>query len=91
MQGTYLVCAALADTFGDDFIEALLVARVSAVFALHTCSLEKEFLTEGAQNNAVELLLYEFVTILLHYILLALPDSRLTLQACCIQRTIAEI
>lgn len=54
---------------------------VSAVFALISQSVKKEVATEGTEHDLVELLLYEFVSIHLVNLALALPDGSLTTKS----------
>lgn len=77
---TYDVGVALGDALGDDLAEAVLVAGVLAVLALHARSLEQELAAEGAEDDGVELLGDEFVTVLLVDRLLALADGALTTE-----------
>lgn len=70
----------LGDAFGDHVAVTLLVASVLAVCTLHACGVFEEISTVGAAHNVVELLLYEFVAILLEDLLFTLSNGALTTQ-----------
>lgn len=70
-----------ADTFGDDFRIAFLVARVFAVGALHPGRILEEIATEGTSHDVVELLRHELVPIHLMNFLPALADSTFAVQS----------
>ena len=75
---TYHISVRLAHTLSNDLVVALLVAGVSAVFALHAKTFEQELLTECAEHDSVELLLNELVSILLEDLFFALSNGTLT-------------
>jgi hypothetical protein len=56
-------CIGFADTFGDDFGIALLVASVLAVCTLHSSSVFQELPTHGTAHEIVKLLSDEFMSI----------------------------
>ena len=70
----------LADTFGNDFREALLVARILAVLALHTRGIFQKVSTQRTSHNVVELLRDKFVTVLLLNLLFPLAYSTFAVQ-----------
>jgi hypothetical protein len=69
------------------------VASILAVLALHSRSLEKELAAEGTEDDGVELLRDEFVTVLLVDRFLALADGALTAEttALSIEGTLADV
>jgi phosphatidylglycerophosphatase A len=68
----------LSDALGDDLPVATFVAGKLAVGALHASRILEQFCTEGAAHDVVELLLDEFVAVLLVDLFLPLTDSPLT-------------
>lgn len=73
-------CIALGDTLCHHIRKALLVTHVFAVFTLHADSVEQELATVCAENDGIELLLNEFVSILLVNFLFAFADSSLSTE-----------
>jgi hypothetical protein len=68
------------DTLGNNFFVALLVARVSTIFAGISNGVEKKFVAEGAENDLVELALDEFMSIHLVHLILAGTHGTLPAQ-----------
>lgn len=90
-QETNRVGVALRNALGDDLLVAVLVAGVLAVFALHAGALEEELAAEGAEDDGVELLLDELVTVLLVYLLLALANGALSTESAGVIRTLPNV
>lgn len=65
-------------TLGNHLLVALLVTGVSAVLALITEGIEQELAAEGAENELVELLLNEFMSVHLVHLVLAFSNGTLT-------------
>lgn len=87
----YHVCVRFADTLGDHLVIALFVACIPAVLALHACRFEQEFLAECTQDDSVELLLNEFVAVLLEHFLFALAHGTLTSETSLVEGALADI
>lgn len=71
-------CIRLGNALGDDLGIALLVAGISAIFALVSTPLEKELVAEGAEDDLVELTLNELVAVHLVDFSLSHSDSATT-------------
>jgi hypothetical protein len=74
-------CIGLADTFGDDFGIALLVAGILAIGALHASCILEKIAAESTAHDVIELLCYEFVPVHFVHLLLALPNGTLAVEA----------
>ena len=68
----------LRDALGNDFPIATFVTRKLAVRTLHASRILKQFSTESAAHNVVELLLDKLVAILFVDFFLSLTDGSLT-------------
>lgn len=75
----------LADALRYDLRVAAFVASVLAVGALHARSILEEISTQRTSHDVVEGLRSEFVAVLLHHILLLLPDSTFPAKSNCIE------
>jgi hypothetical protein len=71
----------LRDTLGDNLGVALLMARVSAIRALHACGIFEKVSTQSTTHDVVELLLDKLVPILLVDIFLSLANGAFTTKA----------
>lgn len=67
------------------------MAGVLAVLALHTRALEEELAAEGAEDDGVELLLDELMTVLLVDLLLALAYGALTTESSSVVGAFANV
>lgn len=71
-------CVRLRDTFRHHVWVTLFVASVFAVRALHASSILEELATKRTTHDVVELLLHEFVAVLLDNVLLSLANGTLS-------------
>lgn len=62
----------------NDLLIAIPVTSILAIVALHSSPFEQEFPTQRTQNDSVELLRNEFVSILFVYLFLSLSYSSLS-------------
>ena len=67
------------------------MTRVLAVVALHASAFEEELAAEGAQDDGVELLLKELVSVLLVDLFLALTDGPLTTESAGVVRALSHV
>lgn len=88
---THCVSVAFRDALRDNFLVAIFVASVLAVFTLNACTLEEEFAAERACDDGVELLLHKLMTILLVNLLFAFAHGALTAETASIVRPLADI
>ena len=72
------LCVRLCDTLGHHLGVTLLVASVLAIRTLHAGSVLEEFATKCTTHNVVELLLHEFVAVLLDDLFFALANGALS-------------
>lgn len=68
------------DTLCDNFLIALAMASVLAIFTLHTSSILEKISAERTAHNIVELLSNEFVSLFLVNFFFSLANSTLTVQ-----------
>ena len=71
----------LADAFGNDFGEALRVASILAILALHSRRVLQKLATKSTSHDAVELLFDEPVAVLFLHLLFALSDGTFTTES----------
>ena len=91
MIRTHRVGVALRYALRNDLLVAVLVTRVLAVVALHASAFEEELAAEGAQDDSVNLLLYELMPVLLVDLLLALADGPLTTESASVVRALSHV
>jgi len=75
------LCIGLRDALGNDFSVALLVTSILAIRALHACRVPQKPTAQSTAHDAVELLLNEFVTVLLVDVLFPLTNGALSTKA----------
>lgn len=69
-----------ADTFGNDFRIALLMARIFAILALHTGGVFQELSAKGTTHDVVELLKNKFMAVKFVDLFFALSDGAFTIK-----------
>ena len=67
------------------------MACIPAVLALIASSIEKKLAAEGTQNDLIELLLNELVTVHFVDFSLSLPNGTLTAETACVKGPLADI
>ena len=72
------LCIRLCDTLRHNFGVTLLVASVLAIRTLHAGSILEKFAAKCTTHDVVELLLHEFVTVLLDNLFFALTNGTLS-------------
>ena len=81
----------LADALGNDLGIAPSVTQILAVGTLHTSSVLQQLTTEGTAHDVVELLINEFMALLLGNNLLLLPNGTLAIKSSIVHAAAARV